>query len=701
MAPLLVPKCHNIARLSSSGSNPRFSNTKDRVRHAQEPIVVGSGNGTDEESSGGSSSNENDDLSVTLKPHTKLLTSLNAHSYPDAPPNKRRRIGRNAPRCQSHVKAPVSQNTQALLEVQSDQDENSEDEDGDRGPDASDPYSTHFIDGAGGDISPKIEALEASCWAVGHALEYDNWSCTLKIPGRMESAGNQPAMQTVASIGGSWLNKKLRESASSLLTNLGPLCRQLASDIFQYRDLLFPLRTPQSAEHLRQLASLHFLNHVFKTRNRVLKNNALLARQSSHTDVEVRDQGFTRPKVLLLVPTRQSCVKYIDALVYLCAPEQQENRKRFQETFSATASKPSADKPEDFCELFAGNDDDMFRLGVKFTRKTMKLFSKFYSSDIIIASPLGLRLALSGGDRRKNDHDFLSSLEVLVIDQADAINMQNWEHIDFIFEHLNLQPQEAHGCDFSRVRNWYLDGHARFFRQTIIFSSYNFAAANKLYASHMLNHGGKCKFDAQKDGMMAQMSIMPLQTFSRFGFRNITTEPDDRFEFFSKAVLPAMAKALKQDQGQSGLLLLLPSYADFLRVRNYMASEPAAQDISFGAISEYTSVKDVARARSHFLSGRYSILLYTERAHHFRRYHIKGVKRIVMYGLPENPVFYRELVEGYLGANIAAGKTSSRDTSVRVLFSRLDILKLERIVGTQRYLSMLNWKKDDTYDFTA
>jgi len=96
---------------------------------------------------------------------------------------------------------------------------------------------------------------------------------------------------------------------------------------------------------------------------------------------------------------------------------------------------------------------------------------------VIIASPLGLRTIIGslllititfkcgpdifeltvdanvgGEDDRHREYDFLSSIEIAIVDQADVMTMQNWDHMTLLFDCLNKIPTKPRSTDFSRVR---------------------------------------------------------------------------------------------------------------------------------------------------------------------------------------------------------------------------------------------------------
>lgn len=127
-----------------------------------------------------------------------------------------------------------------------------------------------------------------------------------------------------------------------------------------------------------------------RTRDRVLKNNSKLKLDQS---LELRDQGFTRPKVLIILPLKNHAFTLIKDIINLSGTTQHDNKKRFMDEFGGD-STPDPRKPDDFNKMFEGNIDDCFKIGLKFSRKQLKLYSSFYSSDVIIASPLGLQIII-------------------------------------------------------------------------------------------------------------------------------------------------------------------------------------------------------------------------------------------------------------------------------------------------------------------
>ena len=65
-------------------------------------------------------------------------------------------------------------------------------------------------------------------------------------------------------------------------------------------------------------------------------------------------------------------------------------------------------------------------------RGAVRLFSEFYQSDIIVASPLAVATLLGEPPAEGEagaPSDFLSSIEVAVVLRADVLSMQNWAHV--------------------------------------------------------------------------------------------------------------------------------------------------------------------------------------------------------------------------------------------------------------------------------
>jgi U3 small nucleolar RNA-associated protein 25 len=104
---------------------------------------------------------------------------------------------------------------------------------------------------------------------------------------------------------------------------------------------------------------------------------------------------------------------------------------------------------------------------------------------------------------------------------------------------------------------------------------------------------------------------------------------ETRFTFFRDSVLPRL-----QQSTQSRTMVFVPSYFDYVRVRNLYRKKCKDFELTFCVLSEYSSNREVTQSRSGFFHGEVNFMLMTERFHFFRRYRIRGVHNIVFYGLP-------------------------------------------------------------------
>uniref|UniRef100_A0AAV2JDM3 U3 small nucleolar RNA-associated protein 25 homolog n=1 Tax=Knipowitschia caucasica TaxID=637954 RepID=A0AAV2JDM3_KNICA len=476
-------------------------------------------------------------------------------------------------------------------------------------------------------------------------------------------------------------------------TPVSPLQMELLSIMGSYRDFFYPEMCPiKEGAQVRSAYCVHALNHVLKANSQVLAHNAQLREQKGPTKAgsepqdEPRDQGLTRPKVLVLVPFRGTALHVVQTLIHLLETKNKKivvnNKKRFKEEFGEDPEdKPSnLRRPDDYHAVFSGNVDDHFRIGVSIIRSSVRLYSPFYSSDIIIASPLGLRTVLGAEGESKRDFDFLSSIELLVVDQADVFLMQNWEHVLHVMRHMNLQPLDSHGVDFSRVRMWSLNNWAKHYRQTLVFSSIQDPQINNILTKHCSNYRGQVVTrNFPKTGSICQVLLQLPHVFQMFHSDSFMDQ-DARFKFFVDRVLSQY-----KDSVMSHTLIYIPSYFDYVRLRNYMKKE----ELSFGCLCEYSTKSEVSRARHFFQKGDKHFLLFTERFHFYKRYTIKGIQNLVFYGLPSYPHFYNEM------CNMLAegGPGDQASLTCTALYSRYDAHKLASITGAQRAAQMLHSSK--------
>ncbi|CAA7260732.1 unnamed protein product [Cyclocybe aegerita] len=485
--------------------------------------------------------------------------------------------------------------------------------------------------------------------------------------------------------------------------NYGELQNDLLSTLSTRKDLYLTSTPLEIRRPTREAIALYALNHVSRKRRRVLKNNERLTKAAkANPDAspleDVQDQGFTRPSVLILLPFRSSALDWFRALTSHTPPPayQIENQSRFLSEYGLPdgavdkllAAEPGT-YPHDHVETFKGNVDDNFRIGVKMTRKTIKLFADFYRCDIIIASPLGLRRSI---EKEKNG-DYLSSIEVLVIDQMDALTMQNWEHVKFVMSHMNKLPKESHDTDFSRIKPWYLDGHASYLRQSILLSAYETSETRALYNTSLKNVAGKIRTEKRWQPIEVPAGIdqvgvfhpslslvlISCQRFVHFDCTSPVDEPEKRFRHFTTQLLPSILKSAVQS---TNTIIFIPSSFDFIRVQNYFRKSSGT---TYTILSEYSTNQDISRARQAFFKGDKAFLLISERFHFYRRYKIRGVRNIVFYGPPDHPQYFTE----FLSHPFLDEGVEPSDVTCKVLFSKYDRFKLERIMGTEAAVELI------------
>mmetsp|Transcript_23035 Transcript_23035/g.49872 ORF Transcript_23035/g.49872 Transcript_23035/m.49872 type:complete len:880 (+) Transcript_23035:50-2689(+) len=534
-----------------------------------------------------------------------------------------------------------------------------------------------------------------------------------------------------------------------------PLQSVMYPAISRYADVLISSETRQKRDEINNLLSMHVVNHVLTSRTRVQRHNRRIKELTNGSDNDDgtnklddegddkwRDQGYTRPKVLILLPTRGTCYRFVQQMIQLLGESAiVDNGDRFDEEYGPLEQDGENDDSEEegadakarrtavlkqkgaeWNELFGDdvNNDDDFKMGMSLTPNVVKsagkkkskhagnaagasgvnvkLFAEFYRSDIILASPIGLKMATTSDedgdeDDAEADVDFLSSIDICLVARSDVLLMQNWDHVNSILDSLNQQPKKIADIDFSRVRNYFLEGQGAHWRQTIMVSQFTDPHILSTFRRHAKNIEGQLKIRQKvpaDDASICDVMVRVKQVFQRVACQAVSEAGANRLRYFSEHVLPKLVR-LKQKH----TLIYVPSYFDFLAVRNLLLK----RDADFVSVTEYARVSEVSRGRARFLQGRKSIMLYTGRAHFFLRHKIKGARHLIFFGLPEYSEFYPAVVN-MLNEGLSSmedfdgdGDISRMPMSCLSLFTKFDAHQLARVVGTSHTERMIKGEK--------
>ncbi|TID21174.1 hypothetical protein CANINC_003454 [Pichia inconspicua] len=557
------------------------------------------------------------------------------------------------------------------------------------------------------------------------------------------------------------VKKRVVERFENLEDDIGELDLNLIESMFTYETLNLQYMNNETLKSKYQdYYLLHIMNHLMKTRDRILNNNEKKALhekrmkegelEEDEVEPEYRDQGYTRPKVLILLPSRNFAYNLVNKLIKTLKMESVENKKKFKTQFyveSKIKDRVFNPKPKDFEEYFDGNTNDMFVLGIKYTRKTLKLYSPLEQSDIIIASPVGLLKLydkINMKTPKKEDkkgvigmkNNFLSSIEICIIDKAEGLMMQNWSNVtELLNKHLNKTPKDFINVDFSRIRMWAINGQNDYLTQIMCFDKYVtpemvslvkrsknvMSGATSYIPIESMNKIDSFNYEMYQMGLVNKFERLK-QVFMRFDIDigHITNEPDKRFDFFKNVVLPQITN---KSSYKYGTLVYIPNYFDYLRIKKHLKNETS---LTFVAIDEYSTTSQLTRNRAlfHNKSNLAPIMLYTERLHFYKRFDIKGVRNVVFYQLPSDPDFYKQVLK-FIGdeklridtekSKLSLKKGAETDNNeeeqdddeefdsldlnlcmVRAIYSKLDAMRLGPIVGPANVSSLSNGEAEIT-----
>jgi U3 small nucleolar RNA-associated protein 25 len=288
---------------------PKFSHS--RLRDEEDDAEQQNDIEPEEEEVHITSESESEDEQSKVRPYNVLLEAFNVKIDQNEHRRKRRKVKHS-----SLAEVTVDEVQESDFSESADEDPRSESEmedlaeteaveepeeiDSDDDSPNADYFTQHFGDSETRDLETTIDHIKKKEWQQQKIITRSTAKCVASVP--QDSTLENPTVQeNLVPWATSRLKSRLAKN-SKALSSLDDTEKTLLPHLFSYHDILFTARTPRNGPKLSSLVALHALNHVLKTRSRVIKHNAILSAQKQEDGSAYRDQGFTRPKVLYSYP---------------------------------------------------------------------------------------------------------------------------------------------------------------------------------------------------------------------------------------------------------------------------------------------------------------------------------------------------------------------------------------------------------------
>jgi U3 small nucleolar RNA-associated protein 25 len=185
----------------------------------------------------------------------------------------------------------------------------------------------------------------------------------------------------------------------------------------------------------------------------------------------------------------------------------------------------------------------------------------------------------------------------MYVDRGSALLMQNWAHLMEIMGNINIMPAyESLKNSIDTIRNSFLEMKGRLFRQSIVFSEFNFPELNGLKRTHFHNVQG-----CATSKVIYQRPELPAPYDQQF-FKIEVKEPKDdlelRFQYFKKKFWDD----LHNKESLTKVVLFVSSYFEYVKLKTFLERVNASVAILLSRHNLSVSIRRRARCRVGWLA---------------------------------------------------------------------------------------------------